>query len=831
LAEGFQKGIERMGDRKTIILLILLMVFVGAGVGGIILARLYESDMDGRKINLMEMVKAQARLMEAVARFDLRYSRDDVPGGALSAALSQITGVFDRMEGFGATGEFVLGTLENGQIRFLWGKGRKAKSRPQSIPMATSWAEPMRRALKGESGMAILSDYAGDRVLAAYEPVRFLNLGIVAKVNLEEIRKPFFVAASFAGIGAGFLILIGAGIFHKIHSSLMRRLEESEEKYRSLFTRSSDAVFLLDQGVLVDCNERMCQFLGQPRESCLGKTLASFSAPLQAPDGPSPELLRGSSMPGEDAPAPFKWKFRDAHQNILDTEVTLKTIRIGGHDLFLGTIRDIRERMQWEKMLLDREELLKNIINETSAIIYIKDLEGRYTLVNRQFEKLWKLNREQVLGQTDHELFPESAGQFAENDARVLNLRCPLRFDEMVLVDGVWHTYLSVKFPLKDSSGVTHGVCGISTDITERKRVEEEFKTLFTAVEQSPVTITITNLEGVIEYVNPRFVQLTGYSRLEAIGKKTSILKSGHHPEDFYANLWSTVLAHKTWNGEFLNKKKNGDLYWEQASISPILDEKGIITYFLAVKEDVTEKKLAEENLKRAQTELILSEKLAGIGRLAAGVCHEILNPLNIISIHIQMLMKKGVDSIPPQETLAKMMKEVHRIEKISQSLLVFARKGESRKVKIVIRDEMTEIISLYEKEFALNNIRMVCDFPANAITIQADPDEIRQVLLNIVNNALYSMKGGGQLTFKIWESSIQSRKWGHISISDTGGGIKREHFDHIFDPFFTTKPHGEGTGMGLSVSRTLVEKQGGKLEVENHLGKGATFIISLLQG
>ena len=92
-------------------------------------------------------------------------------------------------------------------------------------------------------------------------------------------------------------------------------------------------------------------------------------------------------------------------------------------------------------------------------------------------------------------------------------------------------------------------------------------------------------------------------------------------------------------------------------------------------------------------------------------------------------------------------------------------------------------------------------------------------------------MKGGGQLTFKIWESSIQSRKWGHISISDTGGGIKREHFDHIFDPFFTTKPHGEGTGMGLSVSRTLVEKQGGKLEVENHLGKGATFIISLLQG
>jgi PAS domain S-box-containing protein len=173
---------------------------------------------------------------------------------------------------------------------------------------------------------------------------------------------------------------------------------------------------------------------------------------------------------------------------------------------------------------------------------------------------------------------------------------------------------------LFDEHGVVTGLVGIGHDITTRKKAEEELRKLSQAVEQSPVSIIITDVDGVIEYVNPTFSELTGYTRQEAIGENPRILKSETTPKEMYTQLWNTIKSGREWHGEFQNKKKNGEIYFESALISPIFDQKGSITHFLASKEDITNRKIAEEVIRQKVEELAISnEELTRFNRLAIG--------------------------------------------------------------------------------------------------------------------------------------------------------------------------------------------------------------------
>ena len=249
------------------------------------------------------------------------------------------------------------------------------------------------------------------------------------------------------------------------------------------------------------------------------------------------------------------------------------------------------------------------------------------------------------------------------------------------------------------------------------------------------------------------------------------------------------------------------------------------------------------DKLKTAQNQILRSEKLAGIGRMVAGVCHEILNPLNIISGHSQsLLIERNADGELCHD-LDSIMEEIQRITKIISSLLKFSRKGNMELVKSDIRKELESVLSLVEKEMQMEGIKINKKFDSDILPVYIDTDGIRQVLLNIINNAKFAMHGGGVFSVSA-EVLTPGENWSfyqdkdshkpnpkkimRLKFTDTGMGIRQEDMEKIFEPFFTTKPEEKGTGLGLSVSYSIIEKHSGRLEVESQVGVGTTVVIDL---
>jgi len=251
----------------------------------------------------------------------------------------------------------------------------------------------------------------------------------------------------------------------------------------------------------------------------------------------------------------------------------------------------------------ESEERFRLFMNNSQAVAFLKDTEGRHVYVNEQFLLSFNKKLQDVIGKTDFDLWPkEIAENLRENDKKILFERKSMEVCEAVpTADGVLHDWLVCKFPVKDRRGVWF-LGGVALDITGQKQSEEQLRKLSHAVEQSSSTVVITDAQGRIEYVNPKFTQLTNYTAEEAKGKNPRILKSGRTPPEEYAKLWETISSGKEWHGEFCNIKKNGELYWESASISPVKNTAGEITHFIAIKDDITERKQAERRLEVQHT-------------------------------------------------------------------------------------------------------------------------------------------------------------------------------------------------------------------------------------
>jgi PAS domain S-box-containing protein len=273
--------------------------------------------------------------------------------------------------------------------------------------------------------------------------------------------------------------------------------------------------------------------------------------------------------------------------------------------LFIGMLLQ-RGRIvtnQVQARLDTQQALLDSVINHIPDLIFVKDLQGVYLACNTAFAEFIGRKREQVIGFDDYRLFDqETAEEFRQNDRKMISEGKPRRNEEWVTYpDGSRVLLDTLKTPFIDSEGRINGLVGLSRDMTERKQAEEELKKLSTAVEQSPASVVITDPQGTIEYVNSKFCEVTGYSVEEAIGLNPRILKSGQTPPEVYQELWKTVTAGEDWRGELINKKKNGTLYWESVSISPITAGDGSVQFYLAVKQDITEAKQMEESIREKE--------------------------------------------------------------------------------------------------------------------------------------------------------------------------------------------------------------------------------------
>lgn len=362
------------------------------------------------------------------------------------------------------------------------------------------------------------------------------------------------------------------------------------------------------------------------------------------------------------------------------------------------------------------------------------------------------------------------------------------------------------------------------------KQAEDELRKLSQAVQQSPSSIMITDTDGYIEYVNPKFTEVTGYVLEEAVGQKPSILKGGFTPVEEYGKLWEMITTGKEWRGEFHNKRKDGSFFWEIASISAIRDSVNNITHYLAVKEDITERKRLEE-IARQQ------ERLASIGQLAAGIAHDFNNILAVISLYSDLLAG-GPLSEAGRTQVEVISQQSKRAADLIQQILDFSRRAILERAPLALKNHIKELMTLWERILP-NNIDLVFNHDDGPYTIYADTTRIQQMLMNLVINARDAMPDGGTITVGLEKKQIeecpeslrlvlQEGSWIQISISDNGTGIDPEVLAHLYEPFFTTKAPGEGTGLGLAQVYGIVKQHEGHISVESVVGEGSSFSICL---
>ena len=385
--------------------------------------------------------------------------------------------------------------------------------------------------------------------------------------------------------------------------------------------------------------------------------------------------------------------------------------------------------------------------------------------------------------------------------------------------------------------GLNMMIDDISNEITERKQAEESLKKLSSAIEQTADQVVITDKEGIIEYVNPAFEKLSSYTKEEAIGKTPRILKSGKHKKNIYKELWETILSGRFYRHVFINKKKGGEIFHEEKTITPIKDARGNITHFVSTGKDITKRKQAEEAFRQAKKEAENANRAKS--EFLANMSHEIRTPLNGIFGMTELALNTKL--APEQrEYLKAVMTSAESLMQIIDDILDFskieAKKIEIEPVNFNLRDSIGDMLSSLALQAHNKGLELAYYIPQDIPDVLiGDPGRLRQIIINLTNNAI-KFTETGEVVVKAKEvSQTEDKITLHFAVTDTGGGIPKAKQRLIFDAF--TQADGSmarkygGTGLGLAISQQLVELMEGRIWVESKAGKGSTFHFTVRLG
>ncbi len=401
-----------------------------------------------------------------------------------------------------------------------------------------------------------------------------------------------------------------------------------------------------------------------------------------------------------------------------------------------------------------------------------------------------------------------------------------------IINSGTWNCVPKSQLDAATLVRTIRGTLALHSLQQEQHSNEEALRKLSSAVEQSADTVVITNRKGIIEYVNPAFEAITGYSHDEACGKTPRILKSGEQAPETYQEMWNTILAGSVYRGIFVNRKKNGELYYVEQSICPVRDANGRVTHFIANGRDLTERLRLESQLSQAQ-------KMDAIGRLAGGVAHDFNNLLTIITSYSEL----ALDTVPPDSPLESKIQEIllaaRRAAELTRQLLAFSRK-QPQSLRVVELNQVVAGIAKTLPRLIGEDIDFTFDPGSGVGCVRVDPLQIEQVLMNLAANARDAMPQGGNLRIETFSlhldedyvhgkpAVIPMGNYAVITVSDNGAGIPREDLPHIFEPFYTTKPSGKGTGLGLATVYGIVKQNQGFVWVYSERDRGTVFKIYL---
>jgi PAS domain S-box-containing protein len=500
----------------------------------------------------------------------------------------------------------------------------------------------------------------------------------------------------------------------------------------------------------------------------------------------------------------------------------------------VARVRALIQFKQAEDALREREAQFRLAFeNAVDAILWVDPETGILLNANPAAGRLFECRAQELIGRSHTVLLP------AAESAKVWALLQDLGNSSGHELEMAFQTLAGAPREVVVSISATRMggrmvLQGMFRDISARKAAEKEIRKLRQALEQSPATVVVAGLDGTIEYVNSTFEALTGYTTAEAVGLNTRALKSGLHGQAFYQELWETILDGRIWRGKFNNRKKNGELFWEKATIAPVFDEKGQITCFVAVKEDVTELMRTEAALQAAKNAADAASQAKS--SFLANMSHEIRTPLNAVLGFIHLL--EGTSLGPQQqEYLGKAKVSAEHLHGTISDILDFSKIEAGRMdlevIPFDLRECLGNLAGILSHRAAEKGLRLTFDLdPELPPLLLGDPLRLGQVLLNFGSNAVkFTAHGEVTVTAKVLERA-QGRVRLRFEVRDTGIGLTETQLEGLFQPFSqadgsTTRRFG-GTGLGLAICRRLARLMDGAIEVASQPGQGSCFALVL---
>jgi len=485
-----------------------------------------------------------------------------------------------------------------------------------------------------------------------------------------------------------------------------------------------------------------------------------------------------------------------------------------------------------KKVLRESEKKYRTLLETTSEGCWLLNPEVKTIEANAALCKMLGYSQDEMLGKTpfdfvddkNRRVFIEQTSKISDTKHRSYEITLKKKNGKDL------HTYFNATTIIAESGEIL-GSFAFITDLSDRKKIIDERNLLFTAIEQSAESVSITDRNGKIQYVNPAFERLTGYSSEEVIGQNPRILKSGKQDNLFYKDMWEKLSHGQIFKGRMINKKKDGTFYTGEATIWPVLDDSGKITNFVSIKRDVT-KEIEMENL------LAQAYKMESIGTLAGGIAHDFNNILSSIIGFTEL----AIDEVDKNTSIEDSLQEVYvagkRAKDLVKQILAFARQSDEEIKPIQIGAVAKEVLKLIRSSIP-TTIQIKQNIESDSL-IMGNATQVHQILMNLCTNAAHAMEDEGgilELSLKdiVIDTSVngklldlKSGNYIEIKVSDSGVGIAPEIIGSIFDPYFTTKGPGEGTGMGLAMVYGIVESYGGKITVDSTISQGTVFTFYL---
>ena len=862
------------------------MVFVVSLVVSLALGAWYNSVITEQSARLVEVAQSRARMIEAIAEYDRLdgYNHDRTHADSEKVTLGQVASAHKKFKGFGDTGEFTLAKKEGNKIVFFLKHRHDIEDIPKDVVWGSDVAAPMHKALQGESGLLIGLDYRGVEVIAAYEPVKLLNYGLVAKIDLSEIKKPFIYRAIQLILISITMVTIAALFFMRISTKLLRKIEHDEALIRGVIESAEDLIFAKNlTGQYIFVNRAMERLYNLPKAKILGKT----------PHEILPESL-ADNMCLNDGLVLKNIKFNNLECHFLiDGEIetyhtnkspmVLDNGQISGQ---IGVSRNVTEQIKTESSLKDAVEKLdytaqkyQKIFKTAEVSLWDEDFTELCTALEKLKNKgvvdirkylndhlseaydlaaLIKINdvNDKTLAiygaKSKEDFFNSVTDTFGEDGIHIFidevealwtGERSFTAKSKQRKVDGS-EIHVVISIPLPKDKKLLKNVPVSIVDITERiifeqKMVEEEKAKaeLEFIVNQSPIVAFLwKNKEGwPVEYVSEN-VSAWGYSKEQFETNKISF-SDIIEPRDLKKMSEEIQKYSEKYEDSFTQEYRiltpDGSVRWIDDKTWIRRNAQGEITHYQGICIDITEQKEFERQLWQAQ-------KSESLGNMAGGIAHDFNNMLLPIIALADLTANQLEDNDPIRKRLIKILESGQNAQELVKRLMIFAREEETLLKEVDVNDLLASSFDLLQATIP-SSMEITCNLLEKNVNILGSYAQLQSVFINIAKNAADAVQGKNALldiktsvvlnNFPLLKSFLKdgkSEKYLHIRMKDNGPGINQKHLARIFDPFFTTKPVGEGTGMGLAMVLSIVSAHHGVITVNSRLNKGTTFDIYL---